>query len=369
MKSETPDRKKTIKKYAVNIGVALLSILLCCIVAECIIRLLKKDTMVLYPRYHTDVQYGEYKIRRLRPNLEYWHTSVEGSWKFTTNKQGYRSNYDFSYDKPPGVVRVIALGDSHTQGFEVRQDYTFSAIVEKYLSNNGYKAQVFNMGISGFGTAEELVLLENEGIKYKPDYIILGFCPNDFDDSVKAGLFELDNGELKVKNKEHLPGVRIQNLIYKLPFTHFLGENSYFYSLLFNTTWDYYKKLLYSKAKEQVLTEYVIPTEEATDYGTELTSRLIERMYSSCKKNNIKLIIFGIPWFYPEGIKPPWPDDMHETIIANCDVFVDSGKVLEDYNNLVALCKEHGHHHISEFTHCLLGVEIAKEIISEETSP
>ncbi len=259
MKDETSARKKTIKRWLGNIGIALLSILLCCIVAECVIRFLAIDRMTLYPPHHTDVQYGEYKIRRLTPNLEYWHTDASGSWKFTINKQGYRSKYDFSYDKPPGVVRVIALGDSHTQEDEVRQDYTFSAIAEKYLSSYGREAQVLNMGGSGFGTAKE-----------------------------------------------------------------------------------------------------------ATDYSIELPSRLVERMHSSCMKNNIKLIIAGITW--PGGIIPPWPDEMKETMVANCDVSVDSGNVLKDYDKLIPLHKEHGQYRISEFTHCLLDAKIAKEMISEETS-
>jgi len=242
----------------VNMGIALFSILLCCIVAEGVIRILNKDTMVLYPRYHTDAKYGEYRIRRLRPNSEFWHTSVDGSWKFTTNKQGFRSSYDFSYDKPPDVLRIIALGNSHTQGYEVRQDCTYPAIIEKYLSDHGYKTE------------------------------------------------------------------------------------------------------------KRLVTEYAIPTEELTEYKFQLASCLIERMYSLCKKNNVKLIIFTIPIIHPEYIWSPLPEEMYQATLKNCDIFVESEKVLRDYNNLIELRREHGSRHISEFTHCLLGVRIAKEIISKE---
>lgn len=368
MKSETLSCKKTVKKYVVNMGIALLSILLCCIVAEYIVRFLRKDKMVLFPRYHTDAKYGEYRIRRLRPNSKFWHTSIDGSWKFTTNKQGFRSYYDFSYDKPPDVLRIIALGNSHTQGYEVRQDCTYSAIIEKYLSDRGYKAQVYNMGISGFSTAEELVLLENEAINYKPDYVVLAFYANDFEDNVKTGLFGLNNGKLSVERKEHVPGVRIQNFIYDLPFICFLGENSYFYNLIFNTTWTYYKKLAHRKAEEQLITEYAIPTEELTEYKVQLASCLIERMYVLCKKNNIKLIIITIPIIQPDYVKSPIPEEMYQSTLRNCDIFVESEKVLMDYNNLIELRREHGSRHISEFTHCLLGIKIAKEIISKETA-
>ncbi len=375
MTSGTQKHRKTIKEYAVKIGIALFSILFSCIVAECAVRLLRKDKMVLFPRNNTDAKYGEYKIRRLRPKAKFWHTSADGSWQFITNKQGYRSNYDFSYDKAPGVLRVIALGDSHTQGYEVRQDYTFSAIIERYLSNNGYKAEVFNMGIGGFSTAEELVLLENEGIKYKPDYVVLAFCLNDFDDNIKAGLFELNGGELRAKSKEYLPAIRIESFLYKLPFTRFLSQNSYFYKLLFETSWAYFQKLLHSKTEKGALKKNPIPKEELADYKVQLAGCLIERMYSLCKTNNIKFVILTIPVILHEdklvfhkGISSPLPDEMYQKIVRNCDVLIESEKVLKDYHNLVELRKERGEYHISEFTHCLLGVEIAREIISEETN-
>jgi hypothetical protein len=78
-------------------------------------------------------------------------------------------------EKPSGVFRVIALGDSTTEGFEVAQNDTYTAVLERYLKKYGVNAEVFNTGTSGFGTAEELLYLENEGIKYNPDAVVLGF--------------------------------------------------------------------------------------------------------------------------------------------------------------------------------------------------
>ena len=54
---------------------------------------------------------------------------------------------------------------------------------------------------------------KNEGFKYHPDVVVLGFFANDFEDNLKAGLFELDDQSRLVELKhEHIPGVRIQNL-------------------------------------------------------------------------------------------------------------------------------------------------------------
>ena len=92
-----------------------------------------KEKIVLFPRYHSDANYGEFTLRRLRPNTTFWHTSIDGNWKFVTNAQGFRDERDFSYAKPPGRLRVLTLGDSHTEGFEVRQTQTYSAVMERFL--------------------------------------------------------------------------------------------------------------------------------------------------------------------------------------------------------------------------------------------
>jgi hypothetical protein len=88
------------------------------LVAEGIVRLLFGGRIVLFPRFHDKASYGKYTIRRLRPNTTFWHHSVDGSWKFVTNSKGFRSDTEYSYDKPNGVLRVLCLGDSNTQGFE-----------------------------------------------------------------------------------------------------------------------------------------------------------------------------------------------------------------------------------------------------------
>ena len=79
-----------------------------------------------------------------------------------TNRRGFRNYVDFEYEKRANTISVLSLGDSHTQGSEVRQDYTFSSIVEPYLLRENYRAEVLNTGVSGFSIAEELIFLENK---------------------------------------------------------------------------------------------------------------------------------------------------------------------------------------------------------------
>ena len=39
----------------------------------------------------------------------------------------------YAGEKPDGGFRVLSLGDSHTVGFEVRQEHTFSEVLERFL--------------------------------------------------------------------------------------------------------------------------------------------------------------------------------------------------------------------------------------------
>ena len=132
---------------------------------------------------------------------------VGESW---IREQGLRDARDFPYAKPAGTLRVLALGDSHTQGYEVRQEATYAAVLERYLKGKGRKAEVLNAGVSGYSTAEAAAYLENEGHRYQPDVVVLGFYANDFEDNLKAGLFGLEGGKLVERKRSHIPGVRVQ---------------------------------------------------------------------------------------------------------------------------------------------------------------
>lgn len=346
-------------------GNALLFLASCAVafgLGELAVRFLFKDQVSLFPRYHTDAKYGEFTLRSIRPNSVFRHTSVDGSWEYSTNAQGFRNRKDFTYEKPPGTVRVLSLGDSQTQGYEVRQDFTYSAVIEKYLNARGHQTEVMNTGVSGFSTAEELLFLENEGVRYQPDVVIVGFYANDMEDNIKAGLFRLnEDGSLSVAKTEHLPGVGIQNLIYSIPTVKWLSENSYFYSLLFNSVWEFYKARLSSDASAAV-TEYAIPTaEEASDYQIALTAALLARLYEFCRSRNIELILMDIPRISGSS---SLPSSILERSPEYGDALIDGPSLLADYAGAAELHIPHGAMHISEFTHAILGVAAAKQIES-----
>lgn len=367
-----------LSRIAKNSALAMASLALAFALAELVVRLALRETTVLFPRYHTDYHYGRYTIRGIRPNSTFDHTSVDGSWRFITNSKGFRNTTEFPYAKPPGVVRVLCIGDSHTQGYEVGQDATFSATLQRYFGNEAVKAEVINAGVSGFSTAEALVFLENEGFKYEPDVVVLGFFANDFEDNLKAGLFGLDaQGQLVETKVEHIPGVRIQNVIYRVPGVKWLSENSYFYSLLFNNVWNYFKGRLgrQASARQEVPAdgdganppdafEYAVATVSAfsTDQVS-LAAALIERMALFCRARGIRLVVVDIPaWAGGYRSASSIPPELSQRLASAAIEYIDSTSVFDSYEGVVEMHRANGHHHISDFTHAVLGVTIGQRL-------
>lgn len=350
-----------------NIGIFIGVLIIMFGIAEAVVRVLYKDTTVMFPRYHTDAVYGDYTLRTIRPNSSYFHTSVDGRWEFTTNRQGFRNHKDFQYAKPEGVIRVIALGDSHTQGFEVHQGYTFSSIIEKYLEQKGFDAEVINTGVSGFSNAEELLLLENELVKFEPDYVVLGFYGNDFRDNIKSGLFVLDseNNLVKTDKNKHIPGVGIQNIIYSIPGVQWLGENSYFYSLLFNKVWVFVKRLGTKKSIEEVAEVAVNTRETHSNYHQMLAAKLIERMYQSTNDAGAKFILLDIPSIKKNGLEISSIGEEFYSLVEDKNDFFQSSQVLMRYRGLGVIHQPNGLRHITQFSHSVLGVGIG-EYIAED---
>lgn len=92
----------------------------------------------------------------------------------STNSKGLRGKTEFDYRKKPGTIRIVILGDSMTFGDEVSDNETYSYYLQKFIP----QAEIINLGVHGYGHDQMLILLMEEGLKYEPDYVILGFNPH-----------------------------------------------------------------------------------------------------------------------------------------------------------------------------------------------
>ena len=108
---------------------------------------------------------------------------VDGSglpFEVSINQQGYRGA-DYSFEKPAGTLRVLALGASSTFGFGNREDETYPFLLEELLNErfNGnscdgfHQAQVINLGIPHLDSLQIAELFAAEGLKYQPDAVTI----------------------------------------------------------------------------------------------------------------------------------------------------------------------------------------------------
>ena len=121
-------------------------------------------------------QYDELLGWANRPNSETIF-AMAGDFKthIKINSKGLRDR-EYDYDKPEGIKRIVVLGDSYTWGLGVEANERFTEVLDDELLKN---IQVINMGVSGYGNDQELLLLKNEGLKYRPDLVLVAFCGND----------------------------------------------------------------------------------------------------------------------------------------------------------------------------------------------
>jgi lysophospholipase L1-like esterase len=85
--------------------------------------------------------------------------------------------------KAPHLLRVAALGDSVTFGWNVSADATWPAQLDRVLHERGSGAaagiEVLNCGVSGYCTHDEAIALEQRVQELDPDVVVLAYFLND----------------------------------------------------------------------------------------------------------------------------------------------------------------------------------------------
>jgi hypothetical protein len=126
---------------------------------------------------------------RLKAGIARW-TRSEGAAYVTINSQGWRDR-EHSFEKPAGVYRIAVLGDSYAEAMQVPLEQAFWSLLPGQLGRCGFasgkRIEAINFGVSGYGTAQELITLRERAWRYAPDLVLLAFFPgNDVRNNSKA---------------------------------------------------------------------------------------------------------------------------------------------------------------------------------------
>jgi hypothetical protein len=137
-----------------------------------------------------------------RPGAKGWFRR-EGRQYIVINREGFRDR-EHPTSKPPGTYRIAVLGDSFAEALQVRLEDTFEAVLERELAKcpsfRGRSVEVFNFGVSNYGTAQELLTLRDRVWAVQPDLVLLAFFSgNDVWDNARD-----------LKNDPELPYFRLK---------------------------------------------------------------------------------------------------------------------------------------------------------------
>jgi lysophospholipase L1-like esterase len=113
---------------------------------------------------------------RLRPGARARWAGVE----IEINAKGLRGP-ELPYEKPPGVARIVWLGDSVTFGFRIDAWHkTFPFQVEPALeAATGRTLETVNGAVDGWSQWQQAAWLAGEGARYAPDLVVVCFVLND----------------------------------------------------------------------------------------------------------------------------------------------------------------------------------------------
>jgi hypothetical protein len=125
-------------------------------------------TMARFQAYHP--VYGFFHT----PGVSGWVRTEEFTSYVKFNTQGLRGP-EVAVPKPANTFRALVLGDSVVEGAQVAEDATMAARLRTELAAQagGQRVETVNAGVAGFGTGQQLLFLEREGLGYQPDLIVL----------------------------------------------------------------------------------------------------------------------------------------------------------------------------------------------------
>lgn len=249
------------------------------------------------------------------PNLDTWFILPDFKHRIVNNSRGYRDR-ERAYDKG-GRKRIVVLGDSTTWGWGVESGERFSDVIEKRLE--GW--EVINLAQAGYSTDQELLVLESEGLKYRPDVVILLFDRNDVVEGNNAKIidgmqpkpfFVEEDGRLALKNNPvpfdgaYWMQKRMLAGCYGVP-----GDGAS------PRPWRYWRDRVFTRSHlyNWIVFRLAHPiwskpaqADERRDRkelekNMELTKRLLEEMNGLCTRNGARLLIADVPSYYSQLLK------------------------------------------------------------------
>jgi hypothetical protein len=263
------------------------------------------------------------------------------------------------------------FGDSFFFGIELDLPQTYEGQLEKRLRDAGYRAEVMNFAVGGFGTAEMLQTYTGFGRRFQPDVVIFSWDDSDLQDNVRSGLFRLEDGRLQPGNAEYLPGVKTSDWLMHYGLYRLIADHSEFYSFIRERTELMVKRYLRKASKDKAeAAEAAAAAAEPASVGGEaapdtadaahrsaavdLAAALLLRANQIVKANGADFLLVEIPFKLSRTSFRPSVDALPEAVRSQIKVVDTTSALLGAARPDLELFYETGQGHLTPFGESIL---------------
>ncbi|RMF65467.1 MAG: SGNH/GDSL hydrolase family protein, partial [Calditrichaeota bacterium] len=239
---------------------------------------------------------------RYTPGAKWRFDHPEYHVVYSINEDGFRDAKPHPMPKPPGVTRVLLLGDSFTFGQGVDYDQTWPVLVEKKMSakDGTHRVDLVKAGMQGMDTRSEYLLMKELVPKYDCDVVVIAFLINDLYtnslDGLEGGSGETTSTESDTSIASGGPKKGLLTTMKNVFIRN--DKRTTFHLLTLARRWAissasaYCRLYLMAPNRRQWLT---VPLPAVPKARLKVTQTLFSRMVEYCRSRGKRLIVVSIP--------------------------------------------------------------------------
>jgi len=208
------------------------------------------------------------------------------------NSVGMRDR-EHAKEKRPGDIRVLVMGDSFMEAYQVPFEQSLPSLLEKSLAAQaGRGVEVINAGVSGWGTDDELRYYTEYAREMKPDLVIVSMTlHNDISDNLRQVWHTERDGVLVEEDVAPMPWLRYQELRVKA----YLSTRFQLYQLWRVVRHGGEMRVAATQLRSHVETLFDDPLQQPTARGMRLTELLLARLDSAVRSDGGRLALVLLP--------------------------------------------------------------------------
>jgi len=171
-----------VRSFFINLSIVFVTLLVLSLIGEFVVRFSQHYGYLEYYGKHSKKQKNEQVEKVQVPKVIYSTNSklfveIDPTGPLV-NALGMRGPLR-TIKKPKGVFRIVVLGDSVAYGYGVKDEETFSRLLEVSLNAQGKNVEVINLAVCGYGLEAYTEVYRLKARQFNPDLVLLAYVLND----------------------------------------------------------------------------------------------------------------------------------------------------------------------------------------------